>query len=55
MWRAIFSGRGGELDRVEARSEEDLKEALRDKLHSVGSDTWTLSAGDTITIEGPEE
>ena len=55
MWRAIFKGsHGGELDRVEGKTEEDMKDALRDKLHTVGN-CWDLNGGDTIEIEEIED
>lgn len=55
MWRAIFKNSdGGELDRVEGKTEDELKEKLRDALHTVGPD-WSLSAGDTIEIVDAED
>lgn len=50
MWIATLNGTGGELDRVTGKTEDDLKEALRDKLHPVGSHGWSLAEGDTIAI-----
>lgn len=49
MWKAVFrNSSGGDLDEVQAETEEALRQALCDKLDpSIG---WTLAAGDSIVI-----
>lgn len=49
MWKAVFrNSSGGDLDQVEAETEEGLREALCDKFNPfIG---WVLAAGDTLTI-----
>lgn len=54
MWIAVFkNSAGGELDRVEAKTEGALKEKLIEQIHpDIG---WTLAKGDTIEIVDDED
>lgn len=50
MWKAIFkNSTGGELDTVEAVTEEGLKLALIEKM-APDVTGWSIAKGDTIEI-----